>query len=87
MLKEIWHDLSVDVETDLILVGNRRILVPNNAIKQLLKLLHQSHCGFTKTYNLAHELYYWGGMRNDISQMIGIAQPVRAQDHRNNQHQ
>ena len=24
----------------------------------------------TKTYNLAHELYYWGGMRNDISQMI-----------------
>ena len=27
MLKEIWHDLSVDMETDLILVGNRRILV------------------------------------------------------------
>ena len=65
MLKEIWHDLSVDGETDLILFGNRRILVPNNAIKHLLKLLHQSHCGFTKTYNLAHELYYWGGMRND----------------------
>ena len=61
MLKEIWHDLSVDMETDLILVGNRRILVANNAIKQLLKLLHQGHCGFTKTYNLAHELYYWGG--------------------------
>ena len=70
MLKDIWHDLSVDMETDLILIGNRRIFVPTAAIKQLLKLLHQGHCGFTKTYNLARELYYWGGMRNDISQMI-----------------
>ena len=46
------------METDLILVGNRRILVPTNAIKRLLKLLHQGHCGFTKTYRLASELYH-----------------------------
>ena len=70
MQKDIWHDLSVDMETDLILVGNRKIFVPNNAIKRLLKLLHQGHCGLTKTYGLANQLYYWAGMRNDISQMI-----------------
>ena len=70
MLKDIWHDLSVDMETDLILVGNRKILIPTNAIKKLLKLLHQGHCGFTKTNGLANQLYHWAGMKNVITQMI-----------------
>ena len=47
-----------------------KCMIPNNAFKKPLKLLHQGHCGFTKTYGLANQLYHWAGMRNDISQMI-----------------
>ena len=39
-------------------------------IKPILNLLHVSHVGVNKTYDLACSLYYWPGMLNDIKQRI-----------------
>ena len=48
----------------------KRIVLPLSAVKPILKLLHSSHSGITKTTNLARSLYFWPGMANDIKQTI-----------------
>ena len=70
LLKDQWDIICVDGDTGLMLLNNRQILVPKTAVKRLMRLLHQGHCGFTKTYALAQQYYYWPGMRNDIMQMV-----------------
>ena len=67
-LKAIFDDLSVDGE--LVYLDARRIVMPLKGVKPILKLLHVSHVGVNKTYNLARSIYYWPGMLNDIKQMI-----------------
>ena len=44
--------------------------MPLKGVKSILKLLHVSHVGVNKTYDLTHSLYYWPGMLNDIKQLI-----------------
>ena len=44
--------------------------MPVKGVKPVLKLLHVSHVGVNKTYDLARSLYYWPGMLNDIKQLI-----------------
>ena len=67
-LKAIFDHLSVDGE--LVYLDARRIVMPLKGLKPILKLLHVSHIGVNKTYDLAHSIYYWPGMLNDIKQMI-----------------
>ena len=45
-------------------------MIPLKGVKPILKLLHVSHVGVNKTYDLARSIYYWPGMLNDIKQMI-----------------
>ena len=61
-------DLSVS--DGLVLLDSRRIVLPLSAIKPVLRLLHSSHSGITKTTSLAHGLYFWPGMINDIKQLV-----------------
>ena len=39
-------------------------------MKPILKLLHSSYSGITKTTALARGLYYWPGMTNNIKQVV-----------------
>ena len=41
LFKEQWDEISVDMDTDLLLLNNRQIIVPNSAVKSILKLLHK----------------------------------------------
>ena len=66
----VWHSLSIFGEDELILVDGARILIPENFRRILLKKLHVSHSGLTKTWNLASQLYYWPTMKSDIARMI-----------------
>ena len=43
---------------------------PLRAVKPILRLLHFSHSGITKTTQLARGLYFWPGMTNDIKQLV-----------------
>ena len=63
-LKGNMDDLSVS--DGLVLLDSRRIVLPLSAIKPVLRLLHSSHSGITKTTALARGLYFWPGMTNDI---------------------
>ncbi|MEL6359074.1 MAG: DDE-type integrase/transposase/recombinase, partial [Bacteroidota bacterium] len=60
----------LSVLEDLVLLDAKRIVLPVPAIKDILKYLHLSHSGYTKTYELARQLYYWPGMVNDIKQLV-----------------
>ena len=67
-LKAIFDHLSVDGE--LVYLDARRIVMPLKGVKPILTLLHVSHVGVNKTYDLARSIYYWPGMLNDIKQII-----------------
>ena len=69
--KRVWDRLSVSNENNnLVLLDGSRIIVPQNAIKAIVKLLHHGHPGITKAQKLAAQLYYWPGMNNDIAQVV-----------------
>ena len=61
---------SLLVSDNLVLLDSRSIVVPLPAVKNVLHLLHASHSGMTKTFNLAKGLYFWPGMSNDIKQLV-----------------
>ena len=61
---------SLSVQDNLVLLDSRRIVLPLLAVKPVLRLLHASHSGITKTTVLAKALYFWPGMSNDIKQLI-----------------
>ena len=67
-MKAVFDHLSVDGE--LVYLDAMRIIIPLKGVKSILKLLHVSHGGVNKTYNLARSLYYGPGMLNDIKQLM-----------------
>ena len=72
-LKLVMPQLSVD--EDLVYIDGLRIVLPVEADMKILPLLHVSHIGINKTYNLSRSLYFWPGMFNDIKQMISQCLP------------
>ena len=67
-LKSLMPQLSVD--EDLVYLDGARIVLPKNAVKVILPLVHASHFGMNKSYDLCRSLYILPGMFNDIRQMI-----------------
>jgi hypothetical protein len=67
-LKSLFDRLSVDEE--LVYLDAQRLILPKKSVTKVLKMLHVSHCGITKTYEMARSLYYWPGMYNDIVQLV-----------------
>ena len=66
--RNVWGELSI-FQKHLVLLGNR-LVIPSNARRRILKLLHVSHCGILRTRKLAQSLYFWPGMNSDIKSMI-----------------
>ena len=50
-------------------------MLPVQASKKILPLLHVSHIGMNKTYDLCRSMYFWPGMFNDIKQMFSQCRP------------
>ena len=71
MYKSDWHMLGTD---DNLVTMDDRILVPRQARKDLLNMLHRTHLGFKKMFYLASQLYFWHGMRKDISQVADVCE-------------
>ena len=72
-LKSAMFQLSVD--EDLVYLNAARIILPKNAVKKVLPLVHTSHIGMNKKYGLCRSLYFWPGMLNDIRQMVSQCKP------------
>ncbi len=73
LMKAVMSQLSVDDE--LVYLDAKRIVMPRKAVVKILKLVHVSHIGVNKTYDLCRSLYFWPGMLNDIKQMIAQCRP------------
>ena len=69
-LKSMWENLSLDAESDIVLLNGYRMLIPKSERKRILQTLHKAHAGPVKTSQQAKALYFWPGMNNDIDQMI-----------------
>ena len=61
----IWDRLSVN-DDGLVLLDGERIVVPQPARQEVLRLLHLPHGGIVKTRQQANRLYYWPGMSSDV---------------------
>jgi hypothetical protein len=76
--KKYWSRLSVSDDQKLIMLDNRRIVIPDSATSSVLKTLHQAHGGLEKTRILASQLYFWPNMYSDIKSMIQKCKPCQA---------
>ena len=68
--RALWSALAVEADIGLITYHDR-IVVPREARVDVLKSLHLQHTGVVKTWRNARQLYFWPGIKNDISQMVG----------------
>jgi len=55
---------------DNVIYYQQKIIVPNSLRPLILKLLHESHLGVTKTRMRAKNIFFWPGMLNEIEQYI-----------------
>ena len=79
--KSDWENMSVirrdDDNAPLVVVDGRRILVPEGHRREILRRLHASHSGESKTLQNARKLYSWPGMKNQIIQMTRNCGPCQ----------
>ena len=69
--RKIWDALTpYQRDTTLLLLNDKRIVIPKAARPVLLRHLHLAHCGIAKTKEQARQLYYWPTMNNDIENMV-----------------
>lgn len=71
-LAKFYFKMKSDIflEDDM-LFYEERIIIPIKMRDKILKQLHESHFGITKTLKRAKQTVYWPNMCNDITQMIG----------------
>ena len=72
LFQGVWDHLSLfdEKEDTLLIYDGNRIVIPVDARKRVLELLHESHSGETKTLKRAQQDYYWPGMTADIKSKI-----------------
>ena len=52
------------------MLDGTRIIIPDDAVKDIVNELHRAHSGTEKMYKTASQLYYWQGMKNSIRQKL-----------------
>ena len=67
-LRSFWGRLSVT--HDLIVIDSTRLFVPMSERRNILDLMHRSHCGMVKMYQLSKSLYWWPGIKEQIKTFV-----------------
>ncbi|KAF0691262.1 Integrase H2C2 domain-containing protein, partial [Aphis craccivora] len=62
--------LNQIIENEMLYWG-MRLIVPKIMRKYVIKKLHSTHLGMTKTVKKANQLFYWPGMKSEIENYIG----------------
>ena len=70
----VWDHLGLLDKKDstLLTLDIKRLVVPLQARKKILEVLHYSHQGITKTYAAARTRYYWPSLKEDCGQMTQL---------------
>lgn len=61
---------EIMLENEMLYWG-MRLIVPKIMRKYVIKKLHSTHLGMTKTVKKANQLFYWPGMKSEIENYIG----------------
>ena len=74
-LQSIWGLVSKvtmggEDSVQVILVDNSHLFVPVSERASVLSLLHQSHTGINRTTEAAKRLFYWRGLKEQVSKLI-----------------
>jgi hypothetical protein len=67
--KSVWDQISA-LDDAILVIGATLIEIPMKLRPQLLKQLHVTHAGITRTREPAKKHYFWPGMSTDIAAMI-----------------
>ena len=74
----VRHLLSIYTDIDstcsLVIYDGSRLVIPTKSRRSILVSLYASHSGEVKSYSNARQLYYWPGMKNDITQFVRSCQ-------------
>ena len=62
---------SLSIYDGLVVKDDCQIVIPKSERKRILDLLHMPHCGESKTKANARQLYYWPGMTQEITALVG----------------
>ena len=54
-------------ERKLLVIDRTKVFVPHDSREDILKTLHKSRMGLTRTHWSCHSRYYWSGRREQIS--------------------
>ena len=67
----VWDRLGTLDTRDptLLTLDIKRLVIPLQARKKILEVLHYSHQGINKTYTAARTRYYWPSMKEDCQQL------------------
>ena len=60
----------LSVQDDIVLLDAKRIVLPKDCIRPILKRLHEGHPGQEKSLRLASSLFYWPGFTNDVKTFV-----------------
>ena len=72
----VWERLGTLDTRDptLLTLDIKRLVIPIQARKKILEVLHYSHQGINKTYSAARSRYYWPSMKEDCQQLTQSCQ-------------
>ena len=62
--------ISTTGTAEVAMLDSTRIIIPPNAVGNIMKELHRAHSGIEKMYKTAEHLYFWPGMKNTIKQAV-----------------
>ena len=67
----VWDRLGTldNRDSTLLTLDIKRLVVPLQARKKILEVLHYSHQGINKTYTAARTRYYWPLLKEDCQQL------------------
>ena len=68
---------------DGIVFKGERVVIPQNLIKQVMDIIHESHLGIVKCKQLARDVVYWPGINKHIEDMVSRCATCQA--HRKSQ--
>ena len=70
----VWDRLGLldGKDATLLTLDIKRLIVPLQARKKILQVLHYSHEGITKINAMARNRYYWPSLKEDCQQMTQL---------------
>ena len=68
---KVWEKLGVldEKENSLLTYDVKHLVIPVSKRDQIMKILHLSHQGATKTYAAARSRYFWPSMKEDAKRI------------------